>query len=346
MKLKRLVLIILCAALLCLCGCGEAEPVPEEAEAPSEYTLKPVETAPVTPTPSPDPVPDPTPTPYEEYIMPVIEKSPWTEYTSEGHCIYFSVNADNVKYYNWYIYDADYNYITWSDALNQFEGLIAAGTTGDTLCLGNVCTEMNGCKVRCLFTGYGGAEIYSDFADIYVDERTVKLHGEKRSTVDGTGGADGYGAVVDYGDSIWWIVEEFPGEYSLWKRDTVKDFPIQETMLQIYSSGTIKLELGGRTYTGSMPEERIYGIGISAELACLETGDTCSINFDYTSYSEYYGDYAQLELNIWIEPGLLWTEDEKTEGAEGAAESTEDIMTVAAAEPEKYSVYVTRDDWW
>ncbi len=106
------------------------------------------------PTPVPTPVPTPTPIPYV-----TITKDPTGETVREGDTALFIAYANNFDSINWILVSPDASTSFRAESVGQyFKGVSidGQGTTG--LYIYNIPSSMDGWRVQCYFTGYGGPE--------------------------------------------------------------------------------------------------------------------------------------------------------------------------------------------
>lgn len=104
----------------------------------------------------------------KEDAVPVITKHPGKETVTEGGFAQFTARADYTKEYKWQLISPNGKTVyDCKDAAQHFEGLTISGYDKDRLKLDNIPLAMDGWKVRCVFTGGGGA-VNSDVAKITV----------------------------------------------------------------------------------------------------------------------------------------------------------------------------------
>lgn len=86
---------------------------------------------------------------------------------------------------------------------------------------------------------------------------------------------DHYGEEIDFGDEIWWQVEEYVGQYKISDEDLVEmkntaDFNSQiekkDSMLMISEDGKVRFEYCDKVYQGELPKERYYGVNVTIKL--------------------------------------------------------------------------------
>lgn len=316
---KTITAALLTCLVLFLSACGggsNAEPTPLPT-----VQLEPAITAPPTPTPTPKPSIGP-------YFEPTVTKSPGPEEKVEGSCIYFSSFAEDAVRCEWEII-ADDGYTAAADAPSRFEGLFVAGAHDSYLVLGNIPMELNGWSVRCKFVGTGEATVYSDAALITVLDRTVKIHGEERKTVKGTGNVEGYGAVIDYEGENWWAVEEYSDSvFTLMPRDADPACEIKTAEFNVYSDGSVSLVLGEKTYLGKVDETRLGGYSASATVKAVGSDEEITVFFDYTALSQKNETWDKifLQLELKAEP----VDSPADEAANSSGAGTEDSAETGA----------------
>ena len=324
---KPLICILLCLVLLS--GCGGTEK-PEPTPLPT-VQLAPAITAPPTPTPTPKPSIGP-------YYEPTVTKSPGEEDKVEGSCIYFSAFATDALRCEWELIHNDKT-LDWEKIDETFEGMVAAGIYDNYLVLGNIPPELDGWSVRCKFIGSGNATVYSGSAMIHVRNRTVKIHGEDRKTIRGTGNLSGYGAVIDYEGKNWWDVEEYSGaSFSLRPEDVSVDSDVQNVLFEITEDGSVKLTIDETEYSGFLSSERVGGFTASAGLFDSDSDAELTVYFDYTEESIKWESWDKIFLQFPMKA-------EAEESEAGATEDKAEEDTADSPEPQEKTVefILTRD---
>ena len=323
-KRKRLwILTLICVAVIGISGCAGITK-PEPTPLPT-VSLAPVITAPPSPTPTPKPSIGP-------YYEPTVTKSPGAEDRVEGSCIYFSAFATDALRCEWELINKDRT-LDWEKIDETFEGMVAAGIHDNYLILGNIPLSLDGWSVRCKFIGSGDATVYSSSALISVRERTVKIHGEERSTVKGTGNLSGYGAVIDYGEESWWTAEEYAGAtFSLQPYNIDYELGVENVSFAVTEDGSVSLTVGEKEYTGFLSTERIGGFTPSAGLLGTDSDAEVTVFFDYTEYSERWETWEEIFLEfpakeLPIEEAPDAVADAKAYTEAEAEESTDETVT-------------------
>lgn len=139
----------------------------------------------------------------------------------------------------------------------------------------------------------GGIELLRHFTQIAAgyendDNETkpfkVKIGGKEYWTKRGTGNSVGMGAVIDFGDDKWWIVEKFVGHYELteksrkvWeKKDSFNSRSYGSATLDIYEDGRLVLKVDDDDpVETTVDEDRLYG--------CYATAMYSQIDFLFCS---------------------------------------------------------------
>ncbi|MDO4764526.1 MAG: hypothetical protein Q4A29_00585 [Eubacteriales bacterium] len=84
-----------------------------------------------------------------------------------------------------------------------------------------------------------------------------------------------YGEEIDFGDDIWWQIEEYVGQYEISDEDLVemkngsnfnRQIEKKDAMLRIDEGGKVRFEYCGKVYEGELPKERYYGVNVVVEL--------------------------------------------------------------------------------
>lgn len=313
MKPYKITILILLAVLLTVCvsGCGEepAEPTPLPT-----VQLSPIPSAPPTPTPTPKPSIGP-------YFEPTVTKDPGDEERVEGSCIYFSAFAEDALRCDWELVRED-RVLTGTDIVAEFPEMVAAGIYDNYLILGNIPLELDGWSVRCRFTGSGEAVVRSEEALITVFERTVKIHGEARKTVRGTGNLSGYGAIIDYEGEDWWVVEEYAdATFTMLPGDRPYGSEFSEVSLTVNENGSLQLTLGDRQYNGIVSSERIGGHSASAAVFADGTDAELSLFFDYTEQCQR----DEIWNKIWIEIPVEYPVEDTEAPAAAETDGTSEV---------------------
>lgn len=160
----------------------------------------------------------------------------------------------------------------------------------------------------------GGLDLLHRFVDIAASYEsddtetkpfTVRIGGKTYSTVRGTGNSVGTGAVIDFGDDKWWIVEGFVGSYKLTdraKETYSKDFPDSriwnsEAVLEIKADGSVELQVDNdQHFSTAVDSERLYGCYASA------MGGEISFAFRYDDEKGEYDNILEFKMRGWPYP--------------------------------------------
>ena len=107
-----------------------------------------------------------------EDASPVVTKHPTSETVEEGGSAEFVARAKYVQEYLWRLVTPNGNVYDCDSIQNHFPGLKVTGATTERLILSNIPMELNGSRIRCLFTaGYTTA---SDDAKLTVKEKATE----------------------------------------------------------------------------------------------------------------------------------------------------------------------------
>lgn len=124
-------------------------------------------------------------------------------------------------------------------------------------------------------------------------ERTVWHHGQNVRLVPETGNVVGTGAIIDYGDTPWWIAEEFVGTWVMTEddRQLITEWysdgnPPDDGKLEIREDGTFTMTFGGISYEGTLNETRGFSVYAGASMSPVDGDYIQEVSFDYTSESE------------------------------------------------------------
>ena len=107
-----------------------------------------------------------------EDASPVVTKHPTSETVEEGGAAEFVARAKYAQEYLWRLVTPNGNVYDCDSIQNYFPGLKVTGATTERLILSNIPLELNGSRIRCLFTaGYTTA---SDDAKLTVTEKATE----------------------------------------------------------------------------------------------------------------------------------------------------------------------------
>ena len=113
--------------------------------------------------------------------------------------------------------------------------------------------------------------------------------------------ANHYGEEIDFGNDIWWQVEEYAGRYEISDEDLVDmkntaDFNSQiekkDSVLMISKDGKVRFEYFGKIYEGELPKERYYGVNATIK---LKSG------YEYRSF-----DVILRDTEVHDAPSKIW----------------------------------------
>ena len=112
-----------------------------------------------------------------EDATPVVTKHPTNETVEAGGEAVFVARAKYAQEYLWQLVTPDGNTYDCDFIHRYFPGLKVTGATTERLTLSNIPMELNGSRIRCLFTG--GYTTASDEARLYVTEKPTEPPTEK-----------------------------------------------------------------------------------------------------------------------------------------------------------------------
>ena len=125
-------------------------------------------------------------------------------------------------------------------------------------------------------------------------QRTVNQHGHEVPLVPETGNLVGMGAILDYGDTPWWVAEEFVGTWKMTEgdRELIADWYAEgkapaDGSLEIREDGTFTFAFDGRAFEGSLNETRGWGVYAGGSMASADGGDSQDVYFDYASDDDH-----------------------------------------------------------
>ena len=135
-------------------------------------------------------------------------------------------------------------------------------------------------------------------------KRTVRQHGREVPLVPETGNIVGTGAIIDYGDTPWWIAEEFVGSWTMTEADRALiaqwysdgNAPT-DGKLDIREDGTFTLVFDGDTYEGALNDERCWGVYASGTAQRVGASGGQSAWFDYTKESKSDESWTRIEFH-------------------------------------------------
>ena len=146
-------------------------------------------------------------------------------------------------------------------------------------------------------------------ADTHVEtgprQRRVWHHGQYVQLVPETGNIVGTGAIIDYGDTPWWVVEEFVGTWAMTEEDRAlitewysDGNPPDDGKLEIREDGTFAMTFGGTSYEGVLDDTRGYGVYAGGSMAPVDGGPTQGVWFDYTPESESDKSWSHIKFYV------------------------------------------------
>lgn len=146
-------------------------------------------------------------------------------------------------------------------------------------------------------------------------KRTAWQHGREVTLIPETGNIVGTGAIIDYGDTPWWIAEEFVGTWKATDEDRAAmaswysdgNAP-SDGELVIREDGTLSFTFGGRTFEGALAKTRGWGVYAVASVTPVDGGNTQDAWFDYTSESESDRSWSRINFHVQGLPYPMYEE--------------------------------------
>ena len=135
-------------------------------------------------------------------------------------------------------------------------------------------------------------------------QRTVWQHGREVPLVPETGNIVGTGAIIDYGDTPWWIAEEFVGTWTMTAadRELIAEWYSDgnaptDGKLEIREDGTFTMVFDGDTYEGTLDATRGWGVYATGAMQRIGGMYGQSVWFDYTQESEADKSWSRIEFH-------------------------------------------------
>ena len=161
--------------------------------------------------------------------------------------------------------------------------------------------EIDGHYTRDIFVIVPTAAAESCVTPIGPRERLVWVHGREVPLVPETGNITGAGAIIDYGDSVWWIEEEFVGTFV--QVDALPSFfggNLITTTLTIREDGTFSFTVAANgledAYEGVLSATRGWGVYASGEMRPADgSGYARQVWLDYADAGDGE-DYSVVEF--------------------------------------------------
>lgn len=108
--------------------------------------------------------------------------------------------------------------------------------------------------------------------DTEVQAFTVTINGKEYRTIPGTGNVVGTGALIDFGDDLWWEVEKFTGHFTLTEEslnmteEVSSSHPVtvKQAYADILADGSIHVVVDNLEFTGTLDSERGWMIWATA----------------------------------------------------------------------------------
>ncbi|MDO4799425.1 MAG: hypothetical protein Q4A52_02780 [Bacillota bacterium] len=119
------------------------------------------------------------------------------------------------------------------------------------------------------------AEAHLDVIPPEAEGFTVRIGKKDYPVIRDDSKADHYGEEIDFGDDVWWQVEEYAGQYEISDEDLVgmkngsnfnRQIEKKDALLTISEDGKVRFEYCGKVYEGELPKERYYGENVTMEL--------------------------------------------------------------------------------
>ena len=136
-------------------------------------------------------------------------------------------------------------------------------------------------------------------------QRRVWHHGQHVQLVPETGNIVGTGAIIDYGDTPWWVAEEFVGTWTMTEDDRQKiaewysdGNPPDDGKLEIREDGTFAMTFSGTSYEGELSATRGFGVYAGGSMTPVDGGYTQKVSFDYTPESESDESWAHIHFFV------------------------------------------------
>lgn len=121
-------------------------------------------------------------------------------------------------------------------------------------------------------------------------KRRVWHHGQYVTLVPETGNLVGVGATIEYGDTPWWVAEEYVGTWNMTEDDRalVADWYADgetpaEGSLEIREDGTFTFVFDGRAFEGQLDATRGWAVFAGGSMTPTDGGNSQEVSFDYTN---------------------------------------------------------------
>lgn len=137
-------------------------------------------------------------------------------------------------------------------------------------------------------------------------QRRVWHHGQYVQLVPETGNIVGMGAIIDYGDTPWWVAEEFVGTWVATEadRERIAEWysdgnPPDDGTLEIREDGTFAMTFAGTSYEGTLDATRGFGVYAGGAMTPVDGGHTQTVWLDYKTYEgEEKGTWSHIEFHV------------------------------------------------
>ena len=108
--------------------------------------------------------------------------------------------------------------------------------------------------------------------DAEIKSFTVTIYGKQYQTIAGTGNVVGTGALIDFGDDLWWEVEKFTGHFELSEQslnmteEVSSSHPVnvQNAYADILADGSIHVVVDDLEFTGKLDSDRGWMVWATA----------------------------------------------------------------------------------
>ena len=134
-------------------------------------------------------------------------------------------------------------------------------------------------------------------------QRTVWHHGGYVSLVPETGNVTGTGAIIDYGDTPWWVVEDFVGTFEVAEQDRVEAAEnlgpvanVKSASLEIREDGTFSFVADGTVYEGTLDDTRGWGVYAGGVMGAVDGGYSQEVSLDYLDGESEETGWSRIEF--------------------------------------------------
>ena len=163
--------------------------------------------------------------------------------------------------------------------------------------------KIDGHYTNDVFAKVPAATAAQTYVELGPRQRTVWHHGHEVSLVPETGNAGGTGAIIDYGDTPWWIAEDFVGPFEITDADreyAVENSAIasnaQNATLEIREDGSFTFKADDRAYEGILNETRGWGVYAGGSMASVDFGPRQDVWLDYAADESEETGWSRIEF--------------------------------------------------